>query len=274
MGNRQQGANNGAILLVAPNDRRVRIEAGYGLEGILTDALSAQIINGLILPRFRDNDIPGGIMAGADALIQQLQAPPEAAEQRALEAAQAEQGSKGGGGSIFPLVFWLVVLILRLHTPAAPRAQGPEISRPRPAARRADRPVGSGPRRVGRRFLVSGWGGWSGQRRRELGWWRRLFRRRRIVRWRRRFGGMVMRHLSPQDEEIVTAAVAKAEQDSDGEIVTIVASRSDAYHDVALHYAVLAMLIVPAKLALLPKAWIDRAATLLLGWNGEFDRRR
>jgi len=84
---------------------------------------------------------------------------------------------------------------------------------------------------------------------------------------------MVMRHLSPQDEEIVTAAVAKAEQDSDGEIVTIVASRSDAYHDVALHYAVLAMLIVPAKLALLPKAWIDRAATLLLGWNGEFDRR-
>ena len=82
-----------------------------------------------------------------------------------------------------------------------------------------------------------------------------------------------MRHLSPQDEEIVTAAVAKAEQDSDGEIVTIVASRSDAYHDVALHYAVLAMLIVPAKLALLPKAWIDRAATLLLGWNGEFDRR-
>jgi len=84
---------------------------------------------------------------------------------------------------------------------------------------------------------------------------------------------MVMRHLSPEDEEIVTAAVARAEQDSDGEIVTIVASRSDAYHDVALHYAVLAMLIVPAKLALLPKAWIDRAATLLLGWNGEFDRR-
>ena len=82
-----------------------------------------------------------------------------------------------------------------------------------------------------------------------------------------------MRHLSPEDEEIVTAAVARAEQDSDGEIVTIVASRSDAYHDVALHYAVLAMLIVPAKLALLPKAWIDRAATLLLGWNGEFDRR-
>ena len=82
-----------------------------------------------------------------------------------------------------------------------------------------------------------------------------------------------MQRLSQQDRDAVTAAVAKAEQESDGEIVTIVALRSDAYHDVALHYAVLAMLIVPAKLALLPKAWIDRAATLLLGWNGEFDRR-
>ena len=82
-----------------------------------------------------------------------------------------------------------------------------------------------------------------------------------------------MHRLSQQDHELVTAAVARAEQESDGEIVTIVASRSDAYHDVALHYAVLAMLIVPAKLALLPRAWIDSAATLLLGWNGEFDRR-
>ena len=82
-----------------------------------------------------------------------------------------------------------------------------------------------------------------------------------------------MQRLSQQDHELVTAAVARAEQESDGEIVTIVAPRSDAYHDVALHYAVLAMLVVPAKLALLPQAWIDRAATLLLGWNGEFDRR-
>ena len=106
----QEGANNGAILLVAPNERRVRVEVGYGLEGILTDALSSQIINGQILPRFRDNDYPGGIMAGADAIIQQLQAPPEAAEQRALEAAQAEQGGGGESGSIFPLIFWLVVL--------------------------------------------------------------------------------------------------------------------------------------------------------------------
>ncbi|WP_129792305.1 YgcG family protein [Sphingosinicella sp. CPCC 101087] len=105
----QEEANNGIILLVAPNERKVRIEVGYGLEGIMTDALSSRIINGIVLPRFRENDYPGGIVAGADAIIQQLQAPPEVAEQRALEAAQAQSGGKEGG-SILPLVFWLVVL--------------------------------------------------------------------------------------------------------------------------------------------------------------------
>lgn len=112
----QAGANNGAILLVAPNERRVRIEVGYGLEPIITDALSWQIINGQILPRFKANDYPGGIKAGADALIAQLGAPAEVAEQKALEAAQQRQqaGSRrqsGGGGSIFTLIFWGVGLL-------------------------------------------------------------------------------------------------------------------------------------------------------------------
>lgn len=108
----QSEANNGIILLVAPNERRVRIEVGYGLEPIMTDALSSVIINQQILPRFKAGDYPGGIRAGADAIIQQLQAPPEQAEQRALAAAQAEQqgSSENNGGSIFPLIFWGVVL--------------------------------------------------------------------------------------------------------------------------------------------------------------------
>ena len=78
--------------------------------------------------------------------------------------------------------------------------------------------------------------------------------------------------LSPEDHALVTAAVAAAEAQSDGEIVTIVAGRSDAYHDVALHYAILAMLLVPAILAFLPQGWIDWIEGLLLGWNGEFTR--
>jgi uncharacterized protein len=108
----QDEANNGTILLVAPTERKVRIEVGYGLEPILTDALSALIIHNQILPRFRENDYPGGIKAGADAIIQQLQAPPEQAEQRALEAQQQQAtASEGGGGSIFPLIFWGIVLL-------------------------------------------------------------------------------------------------------------------------------------------------------------------
>ena len=51
-----------------------------------------------------------------------------------------------------------------------------------------------------------------------------------------------------------------------------VADQSDAYHDVALHYAILAMLIVPALLAFLPQGWIDRIEGVALGWNGEFTR--
>jgi putative membrane protein len=78
--------------------------------------------------------------------------------------------------------------------------------------------------------------------------------------------------LSQDDHDLVTAAVAKAERESDGEIVTIVAARSDAYHDVGLHYAVLAMLLVPAGLALVPQGWIDWLAGLVLGWNAEITR--
>jgi uncharacterized protein len=109
----QSEANNGTILLVAPTERKVRIEVGYGLEPILTDALSSQIIRETILPRFRENDMAGGIIAGADAVIQQLGAPPEQAEQRALAAAERErqQASSGGGGSFLGLIFVGIVLV-------------------------------------------------------------------------------------------------------------------------------------------------------------------
>jgi uncharacterized protein len=113
----QEKANNGAILLVAPNERKVRIEVGYGLEPIVTDALSGLIIRNQILPRFKAGDMAGGIIAGTDAIIQQLQAPPEQAERNVLEARQQQQASQarrasgGGGGSIFPLLFWGFIIL-------------------------------------------------------------------------------------------------------------------------------------------------------------------
>ena len=110
----QKGANNGIILLVAPNDKKVRIEVGYGLEPIMTDALSGDIISGQILPAFKRGDYPGGINAGADAIIAQLQAPPELAEQKALEAKAGQSGREDDGGSPLPLVFWGFVMLFIL----------------------------------------------------------------------------------------------------------------------------------------------------------------
>ena len=97
--------NDGVILLIAPAERKVRIEVGYGLEATLTDALSSQIIRREIVPRFKAGDMPGGIEAGTDALIKQLQLPPDQA--RAV-AAQAAKGKKSSG--IDPgFIIWLLI---------------------------------------------------------------------------------------------------------------------------------------------------------------------
>jgi putative membrane protein len=81
-----------------------------------------------------------------------------------------------------------------------------------------------------------------------------------------------MLRFSEEDHRLVTEAVARAERRSDGEIVTVVAERSDAYHDVALHWAVLAMLFVPAAFAALPQSALDGIGATLLGWNAELAR--
>jgi uncharacterized protein len=68
----QKGKNNGLLLIVAPNEHKVRFEVGYGLEGTMTDATSKVIIENAILPRFRANDMAGGIVRGVDDAIQML----------------------------------------------------------------------------------------------------------------------------------------------------------------------------------------------------------
>jgi uncharacterized protein len=65
----EKAKNNGVLLLVAPNQRRVRIEVGYGLEGTLTDALSKVIITNAITPRFKTGDFGGGVTRGVDDII-------------------------------------------------------------------------------------------------------------------------------------------------------------------------------------------------------------
>jgi uncharacterized protein len=109
----QKDANNGIILIVAPNERKVRIEVGYGLEPIMTDALSQTIIDDQILPKFRSGDMAGGIMAGAQAIAEQMKAPPEAAEARVKAAAAEPQAARSSGSSSdgFFAIFWVVIIL-------------------------------------------------------------------------------------------------------------------------------------------------------------------
>jgi uncharacterized protein len=69
----QKGKDNGVLVLVAPNDRRVRIEVGYGLEGTLTDAAAARIIRDRMTPRFKENDFDGGVAQGVAAIVGTLE---------------------------------------------------------------------------------------------------------------------------------------------------------------------------------------------------------
>jgi uncharacterized protein len=78
---------NVVILLVAPNERKVRIEV-YGVSTSLTDAMSQTIIDDTILPRFRANDMPGGIESGVDAIIEVLSGNGETDQEKPAHIAQ------------------------------------------------------------------------------------------------------------------------------------------------------------------------------------------
>ncbi|MBI1804236.1 MAG: YgcG family protein [Ignavibacteriae bacterium] len=65
----KKGKDNGVLVVIAKNDHLARIEVGYGLEGVLTDALSSQIIRNVMFPHFRQNDFVGGIAAGVNAIM-------------------------------------------------------------------------------------------------------------------------------------------------------------------------------------------------------------
>src|SRR6266581_3032674 len=69
----KKGKDNGVLVVVVPQDRKMRIEVGYGLEGTLTDVASSRIIRNLMTPKFKAGDYDGGVQAGVDAIIAQLE---------------------------------------------------------------------------------------------------------------------------------------------------------------------------------------------------------
>ena len=105
----QKDKNNGVLLIVAPKERKVAIEVGYGLEGTLTDALSKIIIEQSITPRFRKKDMAGGIMAGVDDILKVLGGGGQSLMSRA---AKARDKPKTTLEAIIPIVVLIFNLLI------------------------------------------------------------------------------------------------------------------------------------------------------------------
>lgn len=104
----RKGVDDGAILIVAKDDRRLRIEVGYGLEGALNDATAKRIVSEVITPQFRAGDFAGGIAAGVDRMIAVIDGEPLPPPQRRTQG----QGSSSVGGLMVPfIVVWFFGLM-------------------------------------------------------------------------------------------------------------------------------------------------------------------
>ena len=118
----QKGFDNGAILLIAKKERKIRIEVGYGLEGRLTDLVSGQIIRNAIVPKFRAGNIDRGISDGVQAMIKAVRG-----EFKAPANTPYRKGRKSGSRfNLFSLVVFLAVVNMlgRLRRPLGAAAGG------------------------------------------------------------------------------------------------------------------------------------------------------
>ncbi|MBI3703068.1 MAG: TPM domain-containing protein [Rhizobiales bacterium] len=104
--------NNGVLLLVAPNQRKVRIEVGYGLEGTLTDALSKVIIVNAIAPRFKEGDFGGGIARGVDDIVTVLTTDASEWQQRPALRLDRQQTRDPTDLLLFFAAFVFIVLLI------------------------------------------------------------------------------------------------------------------------------------------------------------------
>ena len=149
----QKGANNGVVLIVAPNERKVRIEVGRGLEPQLTDLMSKLIVENAILPAFRRNDFAGGIKAGVRDIRDVLLGDAEAVKERARTAAKRSPG----GGDAFPVIILVIFILIAFAMVWMQSRQTAHPARANAANRRRSRygyePAPTWP---------SGWGGSSG----------------------------------------------------------------------------------------------------------------
>ena len=96
----KKGRSNGVLLLIAKEDRKVRIEVGYGLEGALPDAVCDQIIRREIAPRFREGDFAGGVQAGVNSIIK--------ATRGEFKGEQEKDGRNGNNSFLYPIILFVL----------------------------------------------------------------------------------------------------------------------------------------------------------------------
>jgi uncharacterized protein len=102
----RKGVDDGLLILVAKDDRTVRIEVGRGLEGAIPDAIANRIIDEYVVPRFRAGDFAGGLTAAVDRITQCLDGEPLPPP---VAGWQGQEGSPGAE-AVFPVVFFLAVI--------------------------------------------------------------------------------------------------------------------------------------------------------------------
>src|SRR5262245_30724241 len=120
----QKDKNTGALLIVAPNERKVRIEVGYGFEGTLTDAVSRLIIQNSIIPRFRANDFSGGVNRGVDDIVQAVSVDSEEWKARAKQRPDNQPGLV----DVLALVLFLFIFFMIVRRVARQgRRYGPGV---------------------------------------------------------------------------------------------------------------------------------------------------
>ncbi|HUC49295.1 MAG TPA: YgcG family protein [Xanthobacteraceae bacterium] len=142
----QAQKNNGVLLLIAPNEHKVRIEVGYGLEGTLTDALSSVIISSAIVPRFKAGDFSGGINRGVDGIISVLSGD-TSDWQRKVDVRKEDPAADFN--QLFPILFFFLIVFVcwyLIHNAGGSGPPGPGTPR----------------RRGGPIFIPYGGPGWGG----------------------------------------------------------------------------------------------------------------
>ena len=104
--------DDGAVMVVAPKERKVWISSGYGAGGYLTDSVTGRIVREAILPRFKAGDMGGGIIAGAERVIEVMKLPPEEAARQAQQAGAADRKRGRSGVNFLPVIFIVVIFFM------------------------------------------------------------------------------------------------------------------------------------------------------------------